>query len=127
MVTVWYVLIIIEISVFQVFSKEFTNTYLLKFLRPVLCSRAPRHGVPKGSEVILLAVNKPTVSKTQYCRMMLTESGQAVICFGWKDVVKTFSLKEGDVCLFSFRDTRIIPVKIRDPAAWLQLVIIKLD
>ena len=54
---------------------------------------------------------------------------KASVHCGWPKVVRAFKLKEGDICMFSFKDERkLLPVSQRDRlGAWLRLTITKLE
>ncbi|KAM0882348.1 hypothetical protein ACQ4PT_032356 [Festuca glaucescens] len=108
------------------FSQGYTKAYLIKFL---MTQNAMKRGIPVRSEVIGVVVNITESSLDKYCRMSLDVSGMAKITLGWPKVVKAFSLKERDICMFTFEDERgLLPVKSRDQfGTWLRLTIMKLE
>ncbi|KAM0880336.1 hypothetical protein ACQ4PT_033652 [Festuca glaucescens] len=81
------------------------------------------------SEVIGVVVNSTESSLDKYCRMSIDVSRMAKIALGWPKVVKAFSLKEGDICMFTFEDERgLLLVKRRDQfGTWLRLTVMKLE
>jgi hypothetical protein len=93
--------------VFQEFSEDFTETYLLQFLH----------------KSVLVVVNCTTSLQTMYAEMKLEEQ-KAVMKANWSDTVEAHELKVNDVCAFSFRDES--KSRHRDRSAYLRLVITKL-
>ena len=90
---------------FQEFSARFTEKNLAGLLRKTLC----------------VAVNCTTSSYKGYVAMELDETGKAIIIAGWSDTVQGHNLKEGQICVFSFKDER--NTSNRDPSAYLRLTI----
>ena len=105
----------------QEFSSQYTTKYLLKFIRPLNIVRAAY------AEFVPLAVKTNEGSVVKYCQMLLGQDGKAKVTIGWKEVVDDFNLQEGNVCVFTFTDTREIPMRCRDPGAWLNLEILILE
>lgn len=97
---------------FQDFSSQFTQEYLLPLLNP-----------PTSTEMVVQNVEK-TIYK--YCKMLLKDR-KATITSGWNSVVLGLNLKEGDICLFSFMDERNLPRCDRDPFVNTRLVLLKLE
>ena len=81
---------------------------------------------PTNLPTLSVVVNCTNYSRDIYCRIKIGELGKATIVGGWKAVAKKFDLKEGEICMFSFRDERAYQRKWRDNLAWLRLVITKL-
>jgi hypothetical protein len=61
--------------------------------------------------------------------MSLEVSGVTKITLGWQKVVKALSLKDGDICMFTFKDEKeMLPLKSRDQLeTYLRLIIMKLE
>ena len=59
--------------------------------------------------------------------MILGHDGKAKVKVGWKEAVEEFDLHEGNICMFTFTDTREIPIRIRDPGGWLNMDIVVLE
>ena len=60
--------------------------------------------------------------------MKFQADGKAMVnSKAWRQVVQSFNLNDGDVCVFRFFDDRMIPKRYRDPLGWLRMEIIKLD
>jgi hypothetical protein len=61
--------------------------------------------------------------------MYLDATGMAKMTEVWPRVIKGFSLKEGDIWMFTFDDERgLLPVKSRDQfGAWLRITMMKLE
>jgi hypothetical protein len=114
----------------QEFSQVYTKSQLLKFL---MTHNAMRRGVPFKAEVVGVVVNCTEgclgSSVDKYCFMYLDATGMAKMTEGWPRVVKGFSLKEGDIWMFTFDDERgLLPMKKRDKfGAWLRITMIKLQ
>lgn len=61
--------------------------------------------------------------------MKIIKGFKASVQCGWPKVVRSFKLKEGDICMFTFKDERkLLPVSKRDVyGVWLRLIITKLE
>lgn len=90
-------------------------------------SSAIRYGIPARSKVISVAVSTPSSAHPKYCRLRLDVSGKSTINNGWTYAINAFSLNEGDVFMFTFKDDRNLPTTRRDQFAWLRLVMVKLE
>ncbi|KAK1683771.1 hypothetical protein QYE76_044619 [Lolium multiflorum] len=112
------------------FSQVYTKSQLLKF---IMTQNALRRGVPVKAEVLGVVVNCTEgclgSAVDKYCFMYLDASGMAKMTEGWPRVVKGFSLKEGDIWMFTFDDERgLLPMKKRDKfGAWLRITMMKLQ
>ena len=104
------------VCLFQEFTAEFTSYYLTEILRS-----------PTILPLVSLVVNCTESTKNMYCRIKIGEMGKATIVGGWQAAVQAFKLREGDICMFSFKDERIYGKRGRDSLAWLRLIITKLD
>ena len=90
---------------FQEFSESFTERNLAHLLRKTVC----------------VVVNCTNSSYKGYVALETDETGKAVIKPGWTDTVQGHNLKEGDICVFCFKDER--NTSYCDPSAYLRLVI----
>jgi hypothetical protein len=108
----------------QEFTREYTKAFLLKFMLANCMKRA----VPIIEESVPMVVNCTDSNLEKYCTMRFGLSGRAKISVGWTKVVEGLKLKEGDICLFTFKDERQLEYRERDRfGAWLRLVIMKLE
>ena len=107
--------------ILQEFSRQYTKDYLLKFIRPLNIVKEP------STEFVAVAVKTPEGSVVNYCQMILGHDGKAKVKLGWKEVVEDFNLQEGNICMFTFTDTREIPIRCRDPGGWLNMEIVVLE
>ena len=88
---------------------------------------AQRLGIPTRPQVLTIAVCTPTSTVKTYCKLQFQVCGKAMVYTnGWSEAVKAFNLHEDDVCLFRFKDDRMLPKSSRDPLAWLRMEIIKI-
>ena len=110
----------------QEFTPGFTSTFMLKFM---MTKSDLKRGIVCGAEVMTVVVNSPENSIDKYCRLGFDISGKAKITTGWTKAVKAFSLKRGDICVFTFKDERgLLTDKNRELfGAWLRLIITKLE
>ena len=89
---------------------------------------ALRLGIVTRSQIISVGVCTTTSTVKKYCKMKLQMCGKATVYNeGWTEAVQDFNLHEEDVCVFRFKDDRVIPKIHRDPAAWLTMEIVKLE
>jgi hypothetical protein len=94
------------------FSQGYTKAYLLKFL---MTQNAMKRCIPVKDKVTSVVVNNTESSMEKYCMMTLDVSGMEKITVGWPSVVKAFTLKKGDICMFTFDDERgLLSVNRRD-------------
>ena len=105
----------------QEFSAQYTSAYLKNFIKSLKIYRAAY------LEFVSLAVKKKDGSVVKYCKMLLGDDGEAKVTAGWEEAVNYFNLKEDNVCMFIFTDTREIPMRCRDPGAWLNMDIVILE
>jgi hypothetical protein len=98
----------------QEFSEEYTKSFLLHFL---ISAHNLKIVIPRRGPEVNLAVTCSTSSLRKYCRLRRDDSGKAQIIIGWILAIRAFKLKEGDVCMFTFKDTRHIPNCRRDQLA----------
>lgn len=110
----------------QEFTPAYTSIFLLKFM---MTKSDLKRGIACGAEVIDIVVNSNDSSLDKYCRLGLDIDGRAKITTGWKNVLKAFNLKHGDICLFTFKDARgqLTDKKSELFGAWLRLIITKLE
>jgi hypothetical protein len=97
----------------QEFGIHFTTEYLKMFLE----------------EPIEVVVNCNRSEQQMYVRMKMgkkkEEEKGAIMTTGWKEVVKEFSLRRGEIFAFSFRDQH--GTRFEDPRGRLRLVMVPLD
>jgi hypothetical protein len=103
---------------------EYTSAFLLRFM---LSEHSLRNGIPRKEQEVVLSVTSSTSTETKYCRLRRDHSGKAQISIGWLYAIRAFKLKVGDICMFSFKDTRFLPESKRDEMAWLKLHITRLE
>jgi hypothetical protein len=103
---------------------EYTSAFLLRFM---LSEHSLRHGIPRKEQEVDQAVTSSTRTETKYCRLRRDHSRKAQISIGWLYATRAFKLKEGEICMFSFKDTRYLPESHRDRLAWLKLHILRLQ
>ena len=76
-----------------------------------------------NQESISVGVSTPAKPDNKYCRTFVGDSGMGTIRAGWTQAVKYCDLKEGDVCMLSFRLPKILMDDLED----LHMVIVKLE
>jgi hypothetical protein len=103
---------------------EYTSSFLLQFM---LEEHHLRHGISRRGQEVSLSVTSSTSTQTKYCRLRRNHSGKAEIFIGWLYAIRAFKLKEGDICMFSFKDVRHLPSSQRDDSAWLKMHILRLE
>jgi hypothetical protein len=103
---------------------EYTSAFLLRFM---LSEHSSRNGIPRKEQEVVLSVTSSTSTETKYYHLRHDHSGKAQISVGWLYAIRAFKLKVGDICMFSFKDTKFLLESQRDELAWLKLHIIRLE